>query len=161
MPCARPVWFADDVRLRGDEQGGDEPAPLRVFDDDSGGCVGAMPCARPVWIADDARLRGDAQGGHKARALRVFDDFDFVAGQGVQFIDERVYLFVGGVYLALKELLVGFGLRGRALLMQGQHAFDERDHAVMPRDVGGVGEINDADGELFDVLCPEAHISTA
>ena len=37
--------------------------------------------------------------------------------------------------------------RGAQLSVQIQHALDQRHHAVVPRDVGGVGEVDRADGD--------------
>ena len=59
---------------------------------------------------------------------------------------------VGGVDLALQDAAFGGGLCGGKLLVQAEHALDQGDHAVVALDVGGVGEVDGADGKLFDKL---------
>ena len=54
---------------------------------------------------------------------------------------------------------------GRELLVQIQHALDQGDHPVVPRDVGGGGEVDGADGGETEVMsaasenraCPSPH----
>ena len=47
------------------------------------------------------------------------------------------------------------------LFIQVEHLCHERDHAVVPGFVGGVGEVDSADGELLDVLSPKPDISSS
>ena len=61
--------------------------------------------------------------------------------------------------LALVQLALVVGTGGLPALVQLQHLLDQRDHAVVAGFVGGVSEVNGADGELFDVLLVRCEIT--
>jgi len=57
------------------------------------------------------------------------------------------------VSIGRDDLALVYGLllvrdRRGQLAVQIQHGLDQRDHAVVARDVGGVGEVDGAEGEL-------------
>lgn len=57
--------------------------------------------------------------------LPAFHDFDFFFAEAVQFINNLVDLFVGGLDLALQGDFGVADLGGGELLMQAEHAFDQ------------------------------------
>ena len=75
------------------------------------------------------------------------DNLDFFLGQAIKLIHQAVNLGVGGFDLSLdhRPLRLRFGLR--QLLVQREHVFHQRDHAVVPGFVGGVFEVDGADGK--------------
>ena len=54
--------------------------------------------------------------------------------------------------MTLVEFLVGGDGGGGEFLVEIEHALDEGDHLVVAGDVGGVVEVDGADGELPDEL---------
>ena len=83
---------------------------------------------------------------------RILYDPDLLLRQPVQLIHQPVDLPIGRDDLALVYGLLLVRDRGGQLAVQIQHGLDQRDHPVVVRDVGRVGEVDGADGELFDVL---------
>lgn len=72
--------------------------------------------------------------------------------QPVQFIHQSVNLPVGGIDLTLDESFIVTGFRVRKLLVKGKHLLDKLHHAVVTGFVGGVGEVDGADGKALAVL---------
>jgi len=68
--------------------------------------------------------------------------------QSVQLINQPVDLPIGGVDLALDGVCVMTCPGFRQLLMQGEHLFHELHHPVMAGLVGGVVEVDGADGKF-------------
>ena len=90
-----------------------------------------------------------------ASPLRLtFHNLDLVVGQPVQLIHQRIDLLISRVNLALNQVAVMGGLGGGQTRMQLQHGVHQFDHAIMRGFVGGVGEVDGADGQLFDKAFP-------
>jgi len=87
---------------------------------------------------------------------RLVDYMDVSVSQAVEFVDQLVDLFVGGVDLALDCGLLMACLRCGKPFVQFEHCLDQFDHPVVTGFVGGVGEVNRADGESLDELCEVA-----
>jgi len=95
-------------------------------------------------------------GGDRHSLRCLLDDADFPSCQAVELVDQLVDLIVNCVDLTLDELLVVCGLGFASIPVKLQHTVNEFDHAVVTGFVGGVGEVNRADGELLDELCEVA-----
>lgn len=77
-----------------------------------------------------------------------FHHRNFLRRQSVQFVHQPVNRPVGRFDLALIQVLLGLRLGRRLVLVQGQHGLDQLHHLVVPRFVGGVREVDGADGKL-------------
>jgi hypothetical protein len=71
--------------------------------------------------------------------------------QPVQLIHQFIYSRIRRLNLPRQQhlLMLQFGVL--QLSIQIEHLRDERNHAVVAGDIGGVGEVDRADGELADV----------
>lgn len=79
---------------------------------------------------------------------RPFDDRDLVVRQIVQRVHQPVGLVVGRRDLPLDHRAL-VAERGGFALVQVEHALHQRDHAIVAGVVGGVREVDRADGEFF------------
>jgi hypothetical protein len=78
--------------------------------------------------------------------------------QPIQFIHQPVNLPIRRGDLAWKHGLFGGRVRGGELLMQVEHGLDEGDHPVVAGDIGGIGEVDRADGKVTKILTKETQI---
>ena len=93
--------------------------------------------------------------------IQTLHDPDLRLRQSVQLIHQPIDLSIGRDDLALEHGLLLVRDRGGQLAVQIEHGLDQRDHPVVARDVGRVGEVDGADGELFDVLTIIGKVSAA
>ena len=76
------------------------------------------------------------------------DDRDLLLRQPVELIDEGIDRVVGDVNLLLQDALGLRRIRVCKLLVQREHPLDKSDHPVVPRNVGGIVEVDRADRNL-------------
>lgn len=65
------------------------------------------------------------------------------------FIRQTVDCWVGGLDPALQDRPFGGSLGGGEILVEGGHALDQGDHAVMTLDAGGVGKVDGMNREIL------------
>ena len=84
--------------------------------------------------------------------LFTFNYVNFLIRQSIQFINQPVDLAVRGVYPALEDGFVMIRFCFCQFLVKRKHLLNQFHHPVVAGLVGGVGEVDGADGKLCKMI---------